>query len=221
MMDIKISNEIRKHCPEISLGCFRYTVKVESRNDALWERLENSVFPMVKETLERMALSEVPGIRSSRAAYKAFGKDPSRYRVSSEALWRRIGQGKGMYQVNTVVDVNNLISIESGFSAGSYDLQQVGQKLEVRLGKAGEAYKGIGKEMLNIENLPVIADETSAFGSSTSDSERAMITERSSDILTIIYAFSGRPALEKIMAAGETYLKEYAQAQNLDSWIID
>lgn len=221
MMDIKISNEIRKHCPDISLGCFRYTVKVESRNDTLWERLENIVFPMVKEALECTTLSEVPGIRSSRAAYKAFGKDPSRYRVSSEALWRRIGQGKGMYQVNTVVDVNNLISIESGFSVGSYDLRQVGQSLEVRLGKAGEAYKGIGKEVLNIENLPVIADETSAFGSSTSDSERAMITEGSSDILTIIYAFSERPALEKIMAAAEKYLKDYAQAKDLESWIVD
>jgi DNA/RNA-binding domain of Phe-tRNA-synthetase-like protein len=221
MIDIKISDEIRKHCPEISLGCFRYTAKVESRNNALWERLENMAFPMVQETLERMALNEVPGIRSSRAAYKAFGKDPSRYRVSSEALWRRIGQGKGMYQVNTVVDVNNLISIESGFSVGSYDMRQVGQNLELRLGKAGEAYKGIGKEMLNIENLPVIADETGAFGSSTSDSERAMITEASTDLLTIIYAFSERTALEKIMAAGEDYLIEYAQAQNLASWIID
>ena len=79
-------------------------------------------------------------MKESRAAYKAFGKDPSRYRVSSEALIRRIGQGKGLYEVNTVVDVNNLISIESGFSVGSYDVSQISEELVFRIGQKGETY---------------------------------------------------------------------------------
>ena len=74
-------------------------------------------------------------MKESRAAYKAFGKDPSRYRVSSEALIRRIGQGKGLYEVNTVVDVNSLISIESGFSVGSYDVSQISDELVFRIGQ--------------------------------------------------------------------------------------
>ena len=54
-----------------------------------------------------------------------MGKEPSRYRVSSEALIRRILQGKGLYRINNVVDTNNLISIETGYSVGSYDLENL------------------------------------------------------------------------------------------------
>ena len=139
----------------------------------------------------------------------------------SEALIRRIGQGKGLYEVNTVVDANNLISIRSGFSVGSYDVSRLGEQLVFRTGKPGETYKGIGKAEVHIENLPVLADALGPVGSSTSDSERAMITEETKEVLTLIYCFSGKEELEKAMEYGETYLKQYAGAADLTSWIAE
>ena len=165
-------------------------------------------------------MNEIPNIKESRAAYKVFGKDPSRYRVSSEALVRRIGQGKGLYEVNTVVDVNNLISIESGFSVGSYDTAKIGEDLVFRVGKEGETYKGIGKEEIKIAALPVLADDAGAIGSSTSDSERAMITEDAGEVLTLIYSFSANQDLEKALEAGKRYLEVYAGARQIESWIV-
>src|SRR5699024_7102587 len=162
---------------------------------------------------------DIPNIKESRAAYRAFGKDPSRYRVSSEALIRRIGQGKGLYQVNTVVDVNNLISIRSGFSVGSYDAARIGEELTFRIGREGETYKGIGKDQVNIEHLPVLADEAGAVGSSTSDSERAMITEEAQEVLTLIYSFSPGDELERALEYGNEYLEKYAGASDVESWI--
>ena len=97
----------------------------------------------------------------------------------------------------TVVDVNNLISIESGFSVGSYDVSQISEELVFRIGQKGETYKGIGKDEIKIERLPVLADKDGAIGSSTSDSERAMITEDVTEVLTLIYSFSGNDGLEK------------------------
>lgn len=141
--------------------------------------------------------------------------------MSSESLIRRIGQGKGLYEVNTVVDVNNLISIESGFSVGSYDVSQISDELVFRIGQKGEIYKGIGKDEIKIEALPVLADKDGAIGSSTSDSERAMITEDVTEVLTLIYSFSGNDGLEKALEYGRKYLEEYAGAQNLESWIVE
>lgn len=138
-----------------------------------------------------------------------------------ESLIRRIGQGKGLYEVNTVVDVNNLISIESGFSVGSYDVSQISDELVFRIGQKGEIYKGIGKDEIKIEALPVLADKDGAIGSSTSDSERAMITEDVTEVLTLIYSFSGNDGLEKALEYGRKYLEEYAGAQNLESWIVE
>ena len=141
--------------------------------------------------------------------------------MSSEALIRRIGQGKRLYEVNTVVDVNNLISIESGFSVGSYDAARMGEDLVFRIGEAGETYKGIGKEEIKIDALPVLADEQGAIGSSTSDSERAMITEDAQEVLTLIYSFSDNQDLEKALESGRRYLEQYAKTSGIQSWIVE
>lgn len=203
------------------VGCFQYKVSVEKKNEDMWNYLKKDIFKKTKDNIFDYGINEIPNIKESRMAYKAFGKDPSRYRVSSEALIRRIGQGKGLYQVNTVVDVNNLISIESGFSVGSYDTAKIADELIFRVGKEGETYKGIGKDEIKIDGLPVLADEAGAIGSSTSDSERAMITEEAKEILTLVYSFSANKDLEKAMEYGKRYLEQYAGATEVECWIVE
>lgn len=212
---------MKKLWPATRVGCLQYRVKVEKKNEELWKYLKKDIFRKTKDEIFDYGVNEIPNIKESRAAYKAFGKDPSRYRVSSEALIRRIGQGKGLYEVNTVVDVNNLISIESGFSAGSYDVEKLGDRLVFRIGKKGETYQGIGKDEVNIEALPVLSDEEGAIGSSTSDSRRAMITEDAREVLTLIYSFSDNQNLEKAMESGKKYLEAYAKAEDIQGWIVE
>lgn len=118
------------------------------------------------------------------------------------------------------MDVNNLISIESGFSVGSYDTARIEGELVFRIGTPGETYKGIGKEELNMEFLPVIADSKGAIGSTTSDSERAMITEETTEILTLIYSFSENEDLEQALEVGKKYFEYYAGAKDVKTWIV-
>lgn len=217
--NLVIDSDMKELWPAVRVGCLQYTVTVDRKNEEMWKYLKKEIFRKVKDDIFDYGVNEIPNIRESRAAYKVFGKDPSRYRVSSEALIRRIGQGKGLYEVNTVVDVNNLISVESGFSVGSYDTAHMEDDLVFRIGREGETYKGIGKEEVNIENLPVLADEKGAIGSSTSDSERAMITEDAKEILTLIYSFSDNQDLEKALEYGKKYLEKYAGAQDIEMWI--
>ena len=221
MKHLIIDKTMKEIWPDTRVGCLQYRVKVEKKNEELWKYLKKDIFKKTRDAIFDNGINEIPNVKESRAAYKVFGKDPSRYRVSSEALIRRIGQGKGLYEVNTVVDVNNLISIESGLSVGSYDVSQISEELVFRIGQTGETYKGIGKDEIKIEALPVLADKDGAIGSSTSDSERAMITEDVTEVLTLIYSFSGNDGLEKALEYGRKYLEEYAGAQNLESWIVE
>ena len=216
-----IDRNMKEHWPGVRLGCLQYKVTVEKKNEEMWKYLKKEIYKRTKDAIFDYGVNEIPNIKESRAAYKAFGKDPSRYRVSSEALIRRIGQGKGLYEVNTVVDVNNLISVESGFSVGSYDIAHIGDELVFRIGEEGETYKGIGKEEIKIDHLPVLADEKGAIGSSTSDSERAMITEDAKEVLTLIYSFSENQDLEKALISGKQYLEKYALAKDVKSWIVE
>lgn len=219
--NLVIDSHMKELWPAVRVGCLQYQVQVEKKNPELWAYLKKEIYKKAKDAIFDYGVNEIPNIKESRAAYKAFGKDPSRYRVSSEALIRRIGQGKGLYEVNTVVDVNNLISIESGFSVGSYDAARMGEDLVFRIGEAGETYKGIGKEEIKIDALPVLADEQGAIGSSTSDSERAMITEDAQEVLTLIYSFSDNQDLEKALESGRRYLEQYAKTSGIQSWIVE
>lgn len=218
--NLVIDSHMKELWPAVRVGCLQYQVQVERKNPELWAYLKKEIYKKAKDAIFDYGVNEIPNIKESRAAYKAFGKDPSRYRVSSEALIRRIGQGKRLYEVNTVVDVNNLISIESGFSVGSYDAARMGEDLVFRIGEAGETYKGIGKEEIKIDALPVLADEQGAIGSSTSDSERAMITEDAQEVLTLIYSFSDNQDLEKALESGRRYLEQYAKTSGIQSWIV-
>ena len=175
--------------PEIRLGLLQFRAEVHAPDEAFWRHMEEDALPQVREAIEGKAWSEIPGVRGSRAAYQAFGRNPGRYRVSSEALLRRVRRGDALYRINSVVDVNNLISIQSGLSVGSYDSDCLHGAVTLRKAEAGEGYTGIGKDFLDLENLLVLADDEGIFGSSMSDSTRAMVTEQTKRVLAVIYCF--------------------------------
>ena len=220
-MEVTIDSSVKEKVESVRLGCLVYDVKVKEKNEDLWEKLENEIFPQLISIIEEKGINGVENIFSSKKAYKSLGKDPNRYRVSSEALYRRVKQGKGLYQINTVVDTNNLISLETGFSVGSYDLKNVKGDIVLRKGADGETYKGIGKDDINIENLPVLADSEGAFGSPTSDSTKAMVTLDSEKILTLIYCFYKDENLEEILNKSKEYLEKYAGAENIEAFTIE
>ena len=105
--------------------------------------------------------------------------------------------GKGLPRINAVVDVINLVSVESRLSIGLYDLAHVRGDITFRAGRAGETYKGIGKYDLNLEGLPVFCDELGPHGSPTSDSERTMVTSETNRVIAVIISFGGKDGLER------------------------
>ena len=220
-MTLSIDDAVRNAWPETRLGCLLYTVEVRQRDDALWTNLETEAAPYLKTMLETTPLAQIPNLDESRKAYKAFGKDPGRFRVSSEALYRRVRQGKDLYQINTVVDANNLVSLETGFSLGSYDTARIGSEIVFRLGGAGEVYPGIGKSDIDLEHMPLLADAEGAFGSPTSDSTRAMITPEAKRCLTVIFSFSAKERLDKALALAVRRFDAYAGIADTETFIVD
>jgi DNA/RNA-binding domain of Phe-tRNA-synthetase-like protein len=133
------------------------------------------------------SLADEKSVREVRAMFRAWGMDPSKYRPSSEALLRRVIQGKGLYCVSNVVDVGNLGSIETGWPFGCYDRSRVQPPVEFRHGVADEAYEGIGKQTWHLQGRPLLSDSQGPFGSAISDSTRSMITESAHDLLAVLY----------------------------------
>lgn len=218
--DLSIDPSLFDTYPEIHLGCLRFQADVMPPDEKFWRYLDDQVLPEVRETIRGRAWSEIPGVRGSRLAYKAFGRSPSRFRVSSEALLRRVRRGDELYHINSVVDVNNLISVTSGLSVGSYDIAKIKSPVILRKAGPGEGYEGIGKEFLDMENMLCLADEDGIFGSTMSDSQRSMVTESAKDILVVIYCFEDGIDLKKLLGKSREAFEKFAAAKNMETWLL-
>ena len=216
MISLSINAELKRVLPGLALGCITAKVTAEKHNELLWREIDQHLAHLTA-TIKPDQINTVPQIAAMRNAYKALGKDPSRYRGSAEALLRRVLSGKGLYQINNLVDINNLVSLESFQSLGVYDLEQLNGPVELRIGAAGESYKGIGKDLINIENLPVFADALGAFGSPTSDSDRAMVRPESGNVMMVIFSFTGAEELGPWMARASNLLQLYAAGGQVES----
>ncbi|MCL3779458.1 hypothetical protein EMN47_03555 [Prolixibacteraceae bacterium JC049] len=217
---IKITSTIHQLYPSTALGIIEANVSIQKKNNELINKMEEFA-TQFKSNNAIEAIAQIPAINDTRSAYRAFGKEPARYRVSSEALLRRIVQGKGLYYINNVVDVNNLVSIESGHGICCFDRTKIeGDDILFTIADEGETYKGIGKGELNISKLPVFKDEKGSFGSPTSDSQRTMITDSTSKILFIIVSFSGNRHLDHNCQKAKDYLQTYCNAEITNYYIV-
>jgi DNA/RNA-binding domain of Phe-tRNA-synthetase-like protein len=177
----------------------------------LWTKITSRAQELTAK-LEIKEIVELRQIEALRKAYRLIGKDPSRVRGSQEALLRRILKGQQLYQINTIVDINNLVSLHCLHSVGSYNLERLHGNVVFRVGRDAESYKGIGKDVINIGGLPVFADELGPFGSPTSDSERAMITLDARRIMMVVIAFSGSDGIAEVLDYAASLLCTHAGA---------
>jgi DNA/RNA-binding domain of Phe-tRNA-synthetase-like protein len=219
LTEVNISPDLKSKCRNVALGCVEGEVRsgpTPPELDAALRGFQERIakLPEPRATLESTA------IETTRAGYKALGKDPARYRGSAEALLRRAISGKGLPRINNVVDVINLVSAENKLPVGLYDLAHVAGAIEFRAGRAGETYKGIGKYDLNLEDLPLFADAKGPHGSATSDSERTMVTESTTKIIAIIVSFAGPNVLQQATKRMQELLEVHCSARNIETRIV-
>lgn len=214
MQRITISEILAKRVPQLVLACIECDVHLKEKDRLLWDKIQNKT-DQLSINLVVEDISKIPAISTSRKAYKSCGKDPARYRLSAEALLRRVVKRKEIYQINNVVDLLNLVSISTGFSIGGYDADKIEGEVVFGIGDNNEPYSGIGRGNLNIENLPVFRDVNGAFGTPTSDSVRTSVSLQTKRFLMIIIDCCASPQLDEATNLAIYLLEKYAQATNV------
>lgn len=187
LKQIRIDDSIAHIIPRCRLGCIMFEqVTVKGTPPALTQeyiKLQQEVSSVYQLNI----LPKLPRILAVRSMYKKLAFDPVRYRPASEALVRRVLQNKGVYYVNSAVDVNNYCSIKTLLPFGLYDLDKIEGDISYQLASEG-TYTGISGNTVNTENKPFLTDTAGVFGNPTADSFRTAVTLASANLLTVIFA---------------------------------
>lgn len=217
---IIIDERIKNVCPELKIGLIKARVTNVESSAELWEEIEREAAAIVGK-YELLEVNKRPAVAQTRALYRALGKDPNRYRVASEALCRRVIRGLGLYRIDTLVDLINLVSMKSGYPISGLDADKlVGDTLVMGVGEEGELYNGIGRGLLNISGMPVYRDEKGGVATPTSDEERTKITLDTCTLQMNINGFGEEMPMEETVAWSVELLKRYASATDIETAIV-
>lgn len=212
-MKIRISESILNKLPNFDIIALSMDVSYQENDDKVLS-LINQYEQKIKEEYSLEDVLNIPLIKEARDSYKKLGKDPSRYRLACESLLRRLVKGNNLYIINNLVDVGNILSIDCNRSVAVLDYDKIEGDILIRLGKASDIYEGIGRGLINVENIPVYEDCVSPFGSTTSDTLRTSITKDTKKILLFIVCFGDSNKERDLNKAVELYQK-YCNALNI------
>ena len=217
---IIIDERIKKACPGMRVGLIRANVTNCETSPELWTEIEREAEAVIAK-YELLEINKRPAVAQTRALYRALGKDPNRYRVASEALCRRVIRGLGLYRIDTLVDLINLVSMKSGYPISGLDADKlVGDTLIMGVGEEGEEYNGIGRGLLNISGMPVYRDEVSGVATPTSDEERTKITLDTRTLQMNINGFGEEMPMEETVVWSVELLRKYAGATEVETEIV-
>lgn len=186
-MNVIISSEIKEKNNDIKLGIIQYqNIEVSEAPQMLKGRLrlfQESIY----FDLQDKAITSFEGIKEWRSVFKELGTDPSKYRPSIEALFRRIQKQTYLPTINSAVDLNNFFSLQYEVPLGIYDKSCLKGNISLRLGNEDESYRAINGREVSLHNKIVLSDEKGPFGSPYVDSNRAPVSEQTSEALQIIF----------------------------------
>lgn len=219
--NIEIEPVVAECAPELKV----LVIEGDVVNSPTSEELAKEVDAAAKEIHDTYAMGEInkrPAILANRKAYKALGKDPNRYRPSSEALCRRAVKESGLYKISALVDLINILSMKTGYSIGGFDADKIqGDTLRLGRGREGEEFEGIGRGPLNIDGLPVYRDAAGGIGTPTSDHERTKISLDTTHLLMTINIYGEEISPEDTLSLATDLLTRHASATNLRHRIVE
>jgi DNA/RNA-binding domain of Phe-tRNA-synthetase-like protein len=186
-LPVSFSALIAEKIPGMHLGILltkKCTILIES--DLVRSEL-NNLEQYIRQKFARERPAADPVVSAVRRMYRRIGWEPTQYRPSSEAMIRRILNRKGLYRINNLVDLANIVSTRYHLPMGLYDLDKIDTAVVVDVGRPGETYQGIFKELIHAEGKLILRDGSGIFGNPTADSARTCIDTASGNLLAVFF----------------------------------
>jgi DNA/RNA-binding domain of Phe-tRNA-synthetase-like protein len=98
------------------------------------------------DRLARQPISDIASISAWRRTFSACGVKPTQHRVAAEALLRRLDKAGDIPNINTMVDIANLVSIRYALPVAVFDQSSVTGPTTVRFADGTEQFTDLGAD---------------------------------------------------------------------------
>jgi DNA/RNA-binding domain of Phe-tRNA-synthetase-like protein len=159
------------------------------------DSFREAVYAELRKRYTLDSVKDDPIFRAYRDFYWRIGIDPTKVRPSSEALVRRILQGKGLPSINLLVDVCNLVSALTGITFSAFDLDRIVGNVRMTWSRAGEKFTGIGTSEMELTGRELVLRDDSGPISiyPYRDSERTKTSLETRNVLLVLCGVPGVP----------------------------
>lgn len=222
-MKVTVKDDVFSMLPSSKFGIIYYQdIKVGSSPQMLKGRIRFFQESLHLD-LEDKEMKEIAGIAEWRSVFKETGTDPSRYRPSVEALYRRIKKGQFLEPFHSAVDLNNFFSLKYEIPFGIYDVSKLDGDIKVIVGDDdSSSYEGLNGRKINLNKMLHTCDEVGPFGSPFVDSRRTAISEGTTSALHVVYfkpSMETSECEEMLAAISEMFLQVHGGTS--EYWVLD
>ncbi len=188
-------------------------VKVGPTPPGLATRIDGLVAQRGAEEFPPASLKEAIRNLLRRGGFRPAGRN----KPSSEYLAQAAREGR-FPRINNLVNIINLLSLESGLPISLLDLAAVGEDAEIRRGKKGEKYIfNVSGQELDLGGLACVCRVESSvgipLGSPIKDSMAGKINESTTEVIGVVYASMAvvdSATMDGYLAQFESLLREYS-----------
>ncbi|WP_369596710.1 B3/B4 domain-containing protein [Tuberibacillus sp. Marseille-P3662] len=209
-IDIEIDQAIKAQIPQFKIGAITYHDIAVSASPQMFQGHFQLYQEEMMLSLEEKNVADIGGIQEWRQVFKTLGTDPSRYRPSHEALYRRLKKRDQLPMIHSAADVNNFFSLQFEIPLGIYDADKLDGDIAIRMGTDEDMYETLNGRTTSMTGKILSADTQAPFGSPIIDSKRTMTTETTTNALQIIYlkpSMSEKEAQDMLASIADMFIQ--------------
>lgn len=143
---IVVDAQIRADYPDAKIGWLLADLNVQETHPYVEELKQTLAGNLAFRGITDDNLTSHPDIARWREVFRKMGLKPNKFRSAVEALAKRVAKGLNMWNVSSVVDGYNCVSVKTFLAIGAFDTAYIDGDVILRYGKAGDKFYPLGND---------------------------------------------------------------------------
>lgn len=206
-MKFKVESDIFEKIPDLYIGVVVAKGIDNSKTYPEIDKLLEKSIKLAERRFLDKKVKEDASIVPYREAFSKLGMNPNKFQCSAEALFTRISKGKGLPNINPLVDLNNAVSLKHTLPMGTHDLSLSHNDIELRYTRKGDVFIPMGsdkKEELDLGEVAyIVGNEVRTRRWAWRQGEHGKITAETNYVFFPIDGFHNINDVEVDKAANE------------------